>query len=74
MIWRADQKPMGYTDIVFCWLPKVISIHRSDDTGYNLAREFYIFWFVNVQRTVIGAIRSGIFVTYAYEYKPLGDL
>lgn len=74
MIWKAKDKPMGFTEPVFCWLPKVISKHRTDDEGYNLARENYIFWLVNVKRTVVGSMRMGIFVDYDYEYEPLEGL
>lgn len=74
MIRLAKAKPMGYTDTVFCWWPKVISINRADDRGFNLPRENYIFWLVNVKRTVVGSVRTGIFVSYNYKYEPLEDL
>lgn len=74
MIRLAKDKPMGMVDIVFCWLPKVISIYGADDEGYNRPRQNYIFWLVNVKRTVRGSTRTGIFVSYTYEYEPLGDL
>ena len=68
MIRKIKDKPMGYTDVVFSWVPRVIQIKRYDEDGFNLPSETYICWLVYLNRTVTASIRWGYIREYFYEY------